>query len=107
MSDSQASRELDVARTANRLWEMEALVAPDRWRLIASWLGVSVTTMLLAEDLVTEHEAAMGEIAALDFGLPARGLSGSRQEKDFFAQAKNLIATGVDGGDITSEHAQI
>ena len=107
MSQSQAARELDVARTAYRLWEMEAAKpAPDRWRLIASWLGVSVTTMLLAEDLVTEHEAAMGEIAAFDFGLPARGLSGSRQEKDFFAQAKNLIATGVDGGDITSEHAQ-
>ena len=107
MSQSQAARELDVARTAYRLWEMEAAKpAPDRWRLIASWLGVSVTTMLLAEDLVTEDEAAMGEIAAFDFGLPARGLSGSRHEKDFFAQAKNLIATGVDGGDITSEHAQ-
>ena len=40
ISQSQAARELDVARTAYRLWEMEAAKpAPDRWRLIASWLG--------------------------------------------------------------------
>ena len=38
ISQSQAARELDVARTAYRLWEMEvAKPAPDRWRLIASW----------------------------------------------------------------------
>jgi len=73
ISQSQAARELDVARTAYRLWEMEAAKpAPDRWRLIASWLGVSVTTMLLAEDLVSEDEAAVGEIVAFDFGRPGR-----------------------------------
>ena len=72
ISQSQAARELDVARTAYRLWEMEAAKpAPDRWRLIASWLGVSVTTMLLAEDLVSEDEAAVGDIVAFDFGRQA------------------------------------
>jgi transcriptional regulator with XRE-family HTH domain len=106
ISQSQAARELDVARTAYRLWELEAAKpAPDRWRLIASWLGVSVTTMLLAEDLVTEDEAAPGEIAAFDFRLAARSPSGA-DETGFFAQARGLIADGVKNGDITAEHAQ-
>src|SRR6188508_3845471 len=85
MSQAQAARELDVARTAYRLWEMEAAKpAPDRWRLIASWLGVSVTTMLLAEDLVSEDEAAVGEIVAFDFGLPGRTSTAAAGEaKDF------------------------
>ena len=52
LSQAQAARELDVARTAYRLWEMEAAKPqPDRWRLISRWLGVSVTTMLLADEL--------------------------------------------------------
>ena len=107
MSQSQAARELDVARTAYRLWELEAAKpAPDRWRLIASWLGVSLTTMLLAEDLVTEDEAAMGDIAAFDFGTTARALSATGAEKGFFAQARGLIADGTKSGDITAEHAQ-
>ena len=106
MSQSQAARELDVARTAYRLWELEAAKpAPDRWRLIASWLGVSVTTMLLAEDLVTEDEAALGDIAAFDFGMPARAVRGAGEE-GFFAQARNLIAAGIERGVITTEHAQ-
>jgi transcriptional regulator with XRE-family HTH domain/anti-sigma regulatory factor (Ser/Thr protein kinase) len=108
ISQSQAARELDVARTAYRLWEMEAAKpAPDRWRLIASWLGVSVTTMLLAEDLVSEEEAGLGDIVAFDFGRLGRTPTGSAgQAKDFFAQARNLIAEGTESGDITSEHAQ-
>jgi transcriptional regulator with XRE-family HTH domain len=107
ISQSQAARELDVARTAYRLWEMEAAKpAPDRWRLIASWLGVSVTTMLLAEDLVSEDEAAMGDIVAFDFGRPGRVSTGAAGEANFFAQARNLIAEGTKSGDITSEHAQ-
>src|SRR6188474_1726624 len=77
ISQAQAARELDVARTAYRLWEMEAAKpAPDRWRLIAHWLGVSVTTMLLAEDLVSEDEAALGDIVAFDFGRPGRTSTG-------------------------------
>ena len=107
LSQSQAARELDVARTAYRLWEMEAAKpAPDRWRLIASWLGVSVTTMLLAEDLVSEDEAALGDIVAFDFGRPGGAPTGAAGEANFFAQARNLIAEGTESGDITSEHAQ-
>src|SRR6187455_1988127 len=107
LSQAQAARELDVARTAYRLWEMEAAKpAPDRWRLIASWLGVSVTTMLLAEDLVSEDEAAVGDIVAFDFGRPGRASTGAAGEANFFAQARNLIAEGTESGDITSEHAQ-
>ena len=108
ISQSQAARELDVARTAYRLWEMEAAKpAPDRWRLIAAWLGISVTTMMLAEDLMSEEEAVAGEVIAADFGRSGRDWDtvASSKEGDFFAQARSLIAEGTGQGDITAEQA--
>jgi transcriptional regulator with XRE-family HTH domain/anti-sigma regulatory factor (Ser/Thr protein kinase) len=108
ISQAQAARELDVARTAYRLWELEAAKpAPDRWRLIASWLGVSVTTMLLAEDLVSADEAAMGELAAFDFGRSGRDWDDNAAAKSggFFAQARSLIDDAARRGDINAEHA--
>lgn len=108
ISQSQAARELDVARTAYRLWEMEAArPAPDRWRLISTWLGVSVTTMLLAEDLLSEEEAALGEVTAVDFGRSGRDWDtvGASKPGDFFQQARSLIEDGAESGDISSEQA--
>lgn len=109
ISQSQAARELDVARTAYRLWEMEAArPAPDRWRLIASWLGVSVTTMLLAEELVSEDEAEMAEVTALAFSRSGRDWDTTAAAKagDFFEQARALIADGTVSGDLTTEQAE-
>ncbi len=108
ISQAQAARELDVARTAYRLWEMEAArPAPDRWRLIARWLGVSVTTMLLAEELVNENEAEMSEVTEIDFGRSGRDWDevGAASKGDFFSQARDLIAQGTGGGYITAEQA--
>lgn len=108
ISQAQAARELDVARTAYRLWEMEAAKpAPDRWRLISTWLGVSVTTMLLAEDLMSEEEAAMGEVTAVDFSRSGRKWDavGATKSGDFFTQARSLIDDGAEGGDISAEQA--
>ena len=106
ISQSQAARELDVARTAYRLWEMEAAKpAPDRWRLIASWLGVSVTTMLFAEDLMSDQEAALGEV--IDFARPGRDWNTTRTSKSgsFFEQVRSLIDDGAESGDINTEQA--
>ncbi len=108
ISQAQAARELDVARTAYRLWEMEAAKpAPDRWRMISTWLGVSVTTMLLAEDLMTEEEAAMGELTAVDFSRSGRTWDAVDASKsgDFFTQARSLIDDGAESGDISAEQA--
>jgi transcriptional regulator with XRE-family HTH domain len=108
ISQSQAARELDVARTAYRLWEMEAArPAPDRWRLIASWLGVSMTTMLLAEELVTEGEAAIADVAG-SFVRSGRDWvkTGAGESGDFFAQAHALIADGTESGALSSEQAE-
>jgi transcriptional regulator with XRE-family HTH domain len=108
ISQAQAARELDVARTAYRLWEMEAAKpAPDRWRLISRWLGVSVTTMLLAEDLLSEDEAVYGEVAAVDFARSGRDWdsAGAANVGDFFEQAKALLADGAAGGHISEEQA--
>ena len=58
LSQAQAARELDVARSAYRLWEMAAaLPEPRRWRAVAAWLDVTVTTLLLAEGLIPDDEA--------------------------------------------------
>ena len=108
ISQSQAARELDVARTAYRLWELEAAKpAPDRWRLIASWLGVSVTTMLLAEDLLTDDEAAQSETVESDFARSGRDWDTVAAGKtgDFFAQARSLLEDGVQSGSITEAQA--
>src|SRR6187200_1295228 len=91
ITQSQAARELDVARTAYRLWELEAAKpAPDRWRLISRWLGVSVTTMLLAEDLLSDQEASQSETVRLDFGRTGKDWDTIAASKpgDFFAQAR-------------------
>jgi transcriptional regulator with XRE-family HTH domain len=109
ISQAQAARELDVARTAYRLWEMEAArPAPDRWRLIARWLGVSVTTMLLAEDLMSESEAAMADVLEVNFGRTGRDwdATGARKPGDFFAQARALVSEGADGGALDADQAE-
>lgn len=60
LSQAQAARELDVARTAYRLWEMDsALPEPKRWQPVATWLGVTVMTLLLAEGLVSDDGAPL------------------------------------------------
>jgi transcriptional regulator with XRE-family HTH domain/anti-sigma regulatory factor (Ser/Thr protein kinase) len=108
LNQSQAARQLDVARTAYRLWELEAArPSPDRWRLIARWLGVSVTTMLLAEELMTEEEAAESSVVEFDFGQTARNWDtvGASKAGDFFAQARALLEDGVASGDITADQA--
>lgn len=109
ISQSQAARELDVARTAYRLWELEASKpSPDRWRLIARWLGVSVTTMLLAEELLTEDEAMRGELVELDFARTGKSWDdeAARKPGDFFAQAGAFLADGVSSGEITEDQAR-
>jgi transcriptional regulator with XRE-family HTH domain/anti-sigma regulatory factor (Ser/Thr protein kinase) len=108
LSQAQAARELDVARTAYRLWEMEAAKpAPDRWRLISHWLGISVTTMLLADELISEAEAASGTVTEADFGRSGRDwdTAGSANPGDFFQQGRALLNDGVAAGAITPEQA--
>jgi transcriptional regulator with XRE-family HTH domain/anti-sigma regulatory factor (Ser/Thr protein kinase) len=108
ISQSQAARELDVARTAYRLWELEAAKpAPDRWRLISRWLGVSVTTMLLAEDLLSEEETHQSEVVELDFARTGRDwdTTGASKAGDFFEQARALLLDGVESGEITEAQA--
>jgi transcriptional regulator with XRE-family HTH domain/anti-sigma regulatory factor (Ser/Thr protein kinase) len=107
ISQAQAARELDVARTAYRLWEMEAAKpAPDRWRLISRWLGVSVATMLLAEEMIDAQESKGAD--ALTARLGARGIewdAGSMlEEGSFFEQERTMIAKQTARGSIS--HAE-
>src|SRR5512138_3176152 len=92
LTQTQAARELDVARTAYRLWELEAArPAPDRWRPVARWLGVSMTTLLLAEGLMSEEEGVESAAADARF-LAATGgaadLATEAESGSFFEQAQ-------------------
>ena len=109
LSQSQAARELDVARTAYRLWEMEAArPAPDRWRLVARWLGVSMSTLLLAEGLISEEEAGSSE-SAWDRYETSTGVTSDVQAEmesgDFFEQAQSMIDRSIERGLVTAEEA--
>ena len=109
ISQSQAARELDVARTAYRLWELEAArPAPDRWRLVARWLGVSMTTLLLAEGLISEDEGRHSDSAAARF----QAMTGEtpdavaeREPGDFFLQAQSMIDQSLERGIIKADEA--
>ena len=109
ISQSQAARELDVARTAYRLWELEAArPAPDRWRLVARWLGVSMTTLLLAEGLISEDESRTSDLAAAAYeaatGEPS-DVAAERERGDFFLQAQSMIDQSLERGIIKADEA--
>jgi transcriptional regulator with XRE-family HTH domain/anti-sigma regulatory factor (Ser/Thr protein kinase) len=108
LTQTQAARQLDVARTAYRLWEMEAArPAPDRWRGIASWLGISMTALLLAGEMLSQEEAAGADRAAFGAGLTTAAWdeqSGS-SEGDFFTQERAMIADQARSGGISSDQA--
>jgi transcriptional regulator with XRE-family HTH domain len=109
ISQSQAARELDVARTAYRLWEMEAArPAPDRWRLVARWLGVSVTTLLLSEGYITDEEAAELNVAADSFESATGGTQDLATEAEtggFFEQGQTVIDVSLERGIFTAKEA--
>ena len=102
ISQSQAARELDVARTAYRLWELEAArPSPDRWRLVARWLGVSMTTLLLAEGLISEDEQTATD-AASDRYEAATGQSADGETE---LSTGDFIDRSIDKGVVSEEEA--
>lgn len=109
ISQSQAARELEVARTAYRLWELEAArPAPDRWRLVARWLGVSMTTLLLAEGLISEDEQRESDEAASRFEAAmgeSPDVAAEREPGDFFRQAQSFIDRSLERGVISADEA--
>ena len=110
LSQAQAARELEVARTAYRLWELEAArPAPDRWRLVARWLGVSMSTLLLAEGLISDDEADASTVAADRFRA-ATGISSDAEAEeqvgDFFEQAHSMIDRSIERGLLSAEEAR-
>jgi len=108
LTQAQAARELAVARTAYRLWEMEAArPAPDRWRVIAKWLGMSMTALLLAGELLDAQEALDAEESARGAGLTSAAWDdeSSASEGDFFSQERAMIADQAFAGRISAGEA--
>jgi transcriptional regulator with XRE-family HTH domain/anti-sigma regulatory factor (Ser/Thr protein kinase) len=108
LSQSQAAQQLEVARTAYRLWELEAArPAPDRWRAIARWLGISMTALLHAEELLDEQEALEATRAAVESGLSNGGWDAQSDAwaGDYFSQERAMIAAQAERGAISVEQA--
>jgi transcriptional regulator with XRE-family HTH domain/anti-sigma regulatory factor (Ser/Thr protein kinase) len=108
LTQAQAARQLDVARTAYRLWEMEAAKpAPDRWRTIAKWLGISMTAMLLAEELIDHHEAVEAYRVAGAGGMTETQWDTASNDSagDFFSQERAMIADQARLGNISGSEA--
>ena len=102
ISQAQAARELDVARTAYRLWEMEAAKpAPDRWRLISRWLGVSVATMLLAENLMDAGETDLASALSTQITNESAPFSETSDANAVFDRERTVIAEARSRGTIT------
>jgi transcriptional regulator with XRE-family HTH domain/anti-sigma regulatory factor (Ser/Thr protein kinase) len=108
LSQAQAARQLDVARTAYRLWEMEAArPAPDRWRVIAKWLGISMTAMLHAEELLDEQETLDAKEAAVAAGMTEIewDVLSSTSVGDFISQERSMIADQARAGNLSADQA--
>jgi transcriptional regulator with XRE-family HTH domain/anti-sigma regulatory factor (Ser/Thr protein kinase) len=108
LSQAQAARQLDVARTAYRLWEMEAAKpAPDRWRNIAKWLGISMTAMLYAEELIDQQEAIGANQAVVGAGMSELDwdIGSDASPGDFFSQERAMIADQARIGNISPAEA--
>jgi transcriptional regulator with XRE-family HTH domain/anti-sigma regulatory factor (Ser/Thr protein kinase) len=109
LTQTQAAKQLDVARTAYRLWEMEAAKpAPDRWRAIAKWLGISMTAILLAEELIDQEEAVEAAQAAAGGGMSAMEWDAESDASigDYFSQERAMIALQARLGNISAESAE-
>jgi transcriptional regulator with XRE-family HTH domain/anti-sigma regulatory factor (Ser/Thr protein kinase) len=108
LTQAQAARELEVARTAYRLWELEAArPAPDRWRAIAKWLGISVTAMLLAGELIDEQEALEAGRTAIGAGHTSESWDAASDASrgDFFSQERAMISDQARRGAISGSQA--
>ena len=108
LTQTQAAQQLDVARTAYRLWELEAArPAPDRWRGIATWLGISMTAMLLAEELIDEHEAVNAQRLASSGGMTSTqwDAQSSASPGDYFSQERSMIGEQARLGNISASDA--
>ena len=81
--------------------------APDRWRNIAKWLGISMTAMLLAEELIDQQEALEATQAAAGGGMSALewDTESDTSSGDYFSQERSMIATEARAGHITSDAA--
>lgn len=108
LTQAQAARQLDVARTAYRLWEMEAAKpAPDRWRIIARWLGISMTAMLLAEELIDQQEAVAASRTATVAGMSELewDVGSASSAGDYFSQERAMISDQARSGRISHAEA--
>jgi anti-sigma regulatory factor (Ser/Thr protein kinase) len=78
--------------------------APDRWRTIARWLGISMTAMLLAEELIDQQEAHEANRAASGGGMTERqwDAASNTSAGDFFSQERAMIADQARLGNISA-----
>jgi anti-sigma regulatory factor (Ser/Thr protein kinase) len=81
--------------------------APDRWRAIAKWLGISMTALLHAEELLDEQESHDVQQAAMDAGMTELEWDALTDQAsgDYFSQERSKIAEQLTEGAISSAQA--
>jgi anti-sigma regulatory factor (Ser/Thr protein kinase) len=81
--------------------------APDRWRSIARWLGISMTAMLLAEELIDQQEAIDAHRAAAGSGMTDLewDIGSDASPGDYFSQERAMIADQSRRGRISPTEA--
>ena len=75
--------------------------APDRWRPLATWLGVSMRTLLLAEGLISDEDLDGHEPVTETYVADGSGVDG-----DFFGHGHALIERSLVRGVVTAHEAE-
>ena len=107
ISQARAAQELRVARSAYRLWEMGvARPAPERWQLLADWLGVSMATLLLAEGVTSDGERGSISRSSADATRePFRVDAAASGEAELVREMHELVDSSVSRRVVTSQEA--
>jgi anti-sigma regulatory factor (Ser/Thr protein kinase) len=81
--------------------------APDRWRVVAKWLGISMTALLRAGELLDATEAMDAEHTALAAGLTSEGWDdeSDASDGDYFSQERAMISDQATSGRISPRQA--
>ena len=104
ISQARAAQELRVARTAYRLWEMGvARPAPERWQLLADWLGVSMATLLLAEGVTSDGSISRSSADATR--EPFRVEAAASGDGELVREMHELVDSSVSRRIVTSQEA--
>ncbi len=109
ISMAEAARQLGVAHSAYRMWEL-GVAKPDanRWRTLSEWLGVPIVTLLREEGILTKDDEKnlLGTERKI-VGLPRSEIEAIEADEGraFFEDVEELVDRMVREGLIDDDEA--